>query len=265
VDDLLQQHLELDEVAPGVYARDADRTWWGSGAMFGGYAQTLALAAMRRSIPDPEKVPKSITMHYLRPFLDGPQRIEVVVEREGRQMANCTARLFSGGKLAGLALANFGTNRASGSFRAASPPAAATPVRSDEQPQRPQFGIPTHDLFDFFPRILTGPDDPVAATGAWIRPRFPTAADEYLCVVLADVWLPVIFARVVGGSGAVSADIAVHFRTPMPAAGVAPGAPLFVHLRAPRSGDGWAEEDGQIWTEAGELIAESRQTRFVHT
>jgi acyl-CoA thioesterase len=262
--DLLLHHRSLVETAPGVFERDADRTWWGGGALFGGYAQVLALEAMRRCVPDPAKVPKSITMHYLRPFVDGPQRIEVVLEREGRNMANATARLFSGGKLAGLALANFGTNRPSGAFRAAALPAAATPVGPDEQPHRPTFAIPTHDLFDCFPRIVGGPGAPVAETGAWIRPRFPAPADEFLCTVLADLWLPVIWARAIGASGAVSADIAVHFRVPMPVAGVAPGDPLFVHLTAPRTGDGWAEEDGRIWTQAGELVAESRQTRFVH-
>jgi acyl-CoA thioesterase len=262
--DLLHGNLALAGTAPGVYEGTADRTWWGHDALFGGYAQALVLAAMRRSVDDAAKAPKSMTMHFLRPFLDGPQRIEVGLEREGRNMANVTARAWSGGKLAGLALANFGTNRRSPSFVAARMPDVA-PLGAEEAPVDPAAGIPTHELFDFFPRMgglrfSSG----VSEVGGWVRPRFPAPADEYLCTVLADLWLPAAYHRWEVGAVAVSADITMHFRASLPA-GVAPGSPLFVVLRAAKSGDGWADEDGEIWTADGELLAQSRQVRFVHS
>ena len=114
---LLHEHCTLTQDADGAFERICDKTWWGHGALFGGYVQALALKAMTQTVGNAEQLPQSMTMHFIRPFLDGLFRAEAKVERAGRNMSNVSARLYSNGKLAGLALTSFGTWREFNEFR----------------------------------------------------------------------------------------------------------------------------------------------------
>src|SRR5215216_3355665 len=106
---VLHEHCTLARQSDGAFERICDKTWWGHGALFGGYVQALALKSMTATLSNDEQLPQSMTMHFIRPFLDGAFRAGTKVERAGRNMSNVSARLFSNGKLAGLALASFGT------------------------------------------------------------------------------------------------------------------------------------------------------------
>ena len=261
---LLHEHCTLAQQSDGVFERVCDKTWWGHGALFGGYAQALALAAMTRALENPEQSPQSMTIHFMRPFLDGPFRAETVVERAGRNMSNVSARLFSGGKLAGIAIASFGVRRAFNEFRAlTAPPEALTPPA--EAPVVTPLGVPTHEHFDMFPRIGTftrGAGD--AHVGGWVVQRDLGPVDYLLMPVVADLWIPAAYHRWTEPSPAVSVDITIHFRSSLPRDDVAPTAPLFVDLRTAGSIGGFVDEDVDIWSASGVLLAQSRQMRFVH-
>jgi hypothetical protein len=51
----------------------------------------------------------------------------------------------------------------------------------------------------------------------------------------------------------------VHVRTPLPVAGVCPEDPVLVSFRTREVSQGLLEEDGEIWTRDGRLLAHSRQ------
>ena len=121
--ELLVEHCLLDPQSDGSFERICDKTWWGHDALFGGYVQALGLIAMARRLDNPNQFPQSMTMHFLRPFLDGLFRVEPTVERTGRNMSTVSARLYSNGKLAGFAIASFGTRREFNEFVAVTPPA----------------------------------------------------------------------------------------------------------------------------------------------
>jgi len=247
-----------------AFERTCDKTWWGHGALFGGYVQALALSAMTEALDNAEQMPQSMTIHFLRPFLDGLFRVETEVERAGRNMSNVSARLYSGGKLAGLAITSFGTWREFNEFRALLPPDVA-PVRRDEAPVVTPLGVPTHDHFDMFPRIGTfvrGGGD--AHVGGWVVTRDAGPIDYLAIPVLADLWIPAAYHRWSEPSPAVSVDITTHFRSVLPREEVAPRSPVLVDLRTAGSIGGFVDEDVNIWSEAGVLLAQSRQMRFVH-
>lgn len=261
----LEDHLQLERVSAGVYERDCDQTFWGRNALFGGYPQALALAAIAAELERPDQSPKAVSIHFLRPFLEGRMTIEVVVERSGRTMSNATVRMTSGGKLAGLVLANFGTEREAPSFLDASPPEVAV-FDPDEAPTRPRVGIPTHDLFDFWPRL--GPVDfvptGVAESGGWVRPIERWPIDVPLITLLHDLWLPAAYNRWTQPAiVAVSADITAHYRAPLPADDLDPDQPLFVALRSKAALNGFVDEDSEVWTVDGRLLGISRQVRYI--
>lgn len=253
-------------VADGVYEKDLDDTYWGHNAQFGGYAHALVLTAMRDALDDVSMSPATMSIHFIRPFLTGTFRCEVTVERRGRTMANVHARAWSGGKLAGQAIASFARRREIGSFLAIAPPAElADPPRDGEAPVDPAMGIPNHVHFDFWPRVGSFADRVADANrvGGWVRMRGEDVVDENVIVMINDLWPPVAYHIWNPGHVAVSADITTQFRGALPAA-VAPGEPVFVQLRTVASAGGFVDEDTEVWTAAGELLCQGRQMRFIH-
>ncbi|MGI9602877.1 MAG: thioesterase family protein [Acidimicrobiales bacterium] len=268
---LLHAHLGLDRVESG-WELTADRTWWGHNALFGGYAQAFVLAAMRAELDHDgpgtaESMPvRSMTMHFLRPFQDGRHRVDAEVIRRGRSMANVTARSEAAEKVMGHAMANFGVERdlSTGNYTTVEMP-PVEPWHPDEEPVVSEVGVPTHTLFDFYPRLgglAYGGQRSTAEAGGWVRPRFDTPIDESLLTMLADLWLPATYQRWDNPLVAVSIDITLHFRAPMPG-GIEPGTPLFVRLRTAQSGRGVVDEDGEVWSPDGRLLLQSRQMRYV--
>jgi hypothetical protein len=206
-----------------------------------------------------------MTIHFMRPFLDGQFRAETNVERAGRNMSNVSARLYSSGTLAGIGLASFGVWREFNEFRSLSPP-EVSPLGADEAPVVTSLGVATHDHFDMHPRIGTfsrGGGD--AHVGGWVAPRDVGPIDHLAIPVLADLWIPAAYHRWSEPSPAVSVDITTHFRSPLPREDVPRSSAVFVDLRTAGSIGGFVDEDVDIWTTSGVLLAQSRQMRFVHT
>lgn len=253
-------------VADGVYEKDLDETYWGHNAQFGGYAHALVLTAMRDALADEAMAPATMSIHFIRPFLAGPFRCEVVVERRGRTMANVHARAYSGGKLAGQAIASFARRREIGSFLAIAPPPELAHVPgAHEPPVDPDMGIPNHVHFDFWPRVGSFPERTADGNrvGGWVRMRGEDVVDENVVVMINDLWPPVAYHIWNPGHVAVSADITTQFRGVLPAL-VAPGEPVFVQLRTVAASGGLVDEDTEVWTAAGELLCQGRQVRFIH-
>jgi acyl-CoA thioesterase len=272
-DALLAPQCTFEREAPGLYVRSCDRTWWGHEALFGGYVQALALEAMALELGDDSMLPSSMSIQFFRPYGEGDTRVEAEVLRRGRSMASTRALLHSGGKLAGSAIASFGVRRRVAEFVAVDPPPGLDrPVAVDEEPHPAILGVPCHQWFDFFPRLgrfALGSGE--TFVGGWVRTRRPEAVDALLMCVLADLWVPAAYHRWTEPAVAVSADITAHFRAPVPTgrgevpAPYPPGTPLFVTLRTSASAGGFVDEDAEIWSPDGVLLAQSRQQRFVHS
>jgi hypothetical protein len=265
----LHDLLELERTGPGVYERETDRTWWGHDAQFGGYVGALALAATRAELAEPAMAPVSASVHFFRPFVDGPFRAEVTVERRGRTMANVHARLFSQGKAAGQVIATFGVRRPTAELSLAEPPdGMAEALGAEEADLASQRGIPAHEWFRFFPRYggyRTGSGGgPHGEVGGWVAPRFDTPVDASLILMLQDLWFPAIYHHWQEPAMAASVDITTQFRAELPLDGGAPARALFVVLRTAGSIGGFVDEDCEIWSAGGELLAQGRQLRFVH-
>jgi hypothetical protein len=182
-------------------------------------------------------------------------------------MANVRAQLFSQDRLAGQAIAAFGLWRPHAEFRAAQPPEAlvSAPLGAEEPDAPSQLRVPTHAHFQFFPRIgsftISGGGTEV---GGWVRPRFETPVDESLLVVLQDLWLPAAYHHWKEPTVAVSVDISSQFRAALPVDGEDASRGLFVVLRSAGSLGGFVDEDCEIWSPSGALLAQGRQVRFVH-
>ena len=67
--------------------------WWIIAGPNGGYLAGILLRALAAAVGDDARIPRSLTIHYLRPPKEGPCRIHTQIERTGRSMTTVTGRL----------------------------------------------------------------------------------------------------------------------------------------------------------------------------
>jgi acyl-CoA thioesterase len=80
-----------------------------------------------------------------------------------------------------------------------------------------------------------------------------------LLAAMADAWLPPVFSRASERFGVPTIDLTIHFRRR-----VLPDDDWFlVRFRTRSSIEGFLEEDGEIWSRPGQLVAQSRQLALV--
>jgi acyl-CoA thioesterase len=141
--------------------------------------------------------------------------------------------------------------------------APVVPPPEDLEPMAVQgpIEIPMRDRYDsrwaIGPMPFTAGDR--AEVGGWIRLVDPRPADHVLLAAMADAWLPPVFSRASERFGVPTIDLTIHFRRR-----VLPDDDWFlVRFRTRSSIEGFLEEDGEIWSRPGQLVAQSRQLALV--
>lgn len=239
----------------GRYAARIDEGWWIQRGPNGGYLAAIVLRAIVEEVADPARPPRSITLHYLRPPVAGPCEVSVTVERSGRGLTTVSARLTQDGRDCVLALAALGVVRPGPDID--DNPMPAVPAPGDIAPREGGPPVPIRDRYDTRHALGTPPfvlgDE--AVSGGWIRTTDDDPVDEVLLVALTDAWPPAIFSRATVPIGVPTVDLTVHFRQAPPRE---PGWCL-VRFRTTVAREGYLEEDGEVWSADGRLLAQSRQ------
>lgn len=243
----------------GRYAASIDRGWWIERGPNGGYLAALVLRAVMAEVDDVARRPRTVTFHYLRPPVEGPCEVEVAVERTGRGLSTVSARLRQDGRDCVLALAALGADRTGPELHhhpaPQVPPALEVPLRPEPDPERHR--IPIHDRYEVRPAIgpLPFSGGSEALTGGWIRTSDHDPVDDVLVAALTDAWIPAVFSCLDLPVGVPTVELTVHLRG-RPSA--EPGWCL-VRFTTREAVDGYMEETGEVWSEDGRLLAESRQ------
>jgi acyl-CoA thioesterase len=245
-------------VAPlgeGRYAAEVSDGWLIQNPN-GGYLAAIVARAILAEVADPERRLRSITLHYLRPGQVGPCEVQVTVERAGRGMTTATARLVQGGRDVLLAVCALGVDRDGPAYDAHPMPEVPPPSELERRSDGP-VAMTFRDRFDT--RAALGPEPftrgPEALTGGWIRFADDEPFDDVALVLLCDAWPPAVFAIAELPVGVPTIDLTVHLRhVPSGEAGWA-----LVRFRTSVVADGYLEEDGDVWSEDGRLLAHSRQ------
>jgi acyl-CoA thioesterase len=107
--------------------------------------------------------------------------------------------------------------------------------------------------FDYRPLIT--PPEGQALTGGWFRLREDRPLDPPLVTALCDSWFPAIFAVVHEPLAVPTLDLTVHLRARLPR----PAEWVLGRFTTRTVADGFLEEDGELWSSEGELLAQSRQ------
>jgi hypothetical protein len=82
-------------------------------------------------------------------------------------------------------------------------------------------------------------------------------------VAYSDAWLPSAFPRLGRVVAAPTLDLTVHIRAPLPPAGMGPEDFVLGVFRTRWATGGLWNEDGELWSPDGVLLAQSRQLALV--
>jgi len=250
----------VDPLGEGLYRAEI-RPEWRVERPNGGYVAAILLRAVTTELGEPDRSPRSVTIHYLRPPEDGPVEVAVTVERTGRSMSAVSARLIQEDKVVALALVAAGTNRDAFALHEAAAPEVPAPEDCPLAPT-PPFRIRIREQFEIRPAIgpqaFSGGNE--AVTGGWIRLRDPEPTDAHVLVQAADAWVPAVFGVTSERLGVPTVDLTVHLRQ-----AVLPDDDgwMLLRFRTSVAADGYLEEDGEIWDRTGRLLAHSRQLAII--
>ncbi len=245
----------------GAFDCEIHPAWWVVSGPNGGYLAAMIVRALVAVVPDGRPL-RSITVHYLRAPVAGRAVVRTEVAKGGRSASFMQATLEQGGKTQATAVAVFADDRSSLELDNVAAPAIPPPEEVEEPTEPVEASPPFRENFHFRQAIGDLPfasgDD--AVVGGWLRLRDSAPdLDAALVVALSDSWFPPVF-NVVGGPMAVpTLDLTVHLRAPLPR----PSDWVLGSFWTRRVRDGFFEEDGELFSRDGELLAQSRQLALV--
>ena len=141
---------------------------------------------------------------------------------------------------------------------AGAPPAMPPPGEVERLP--PVAIVPITEHFEMRPTVgaplYAGADESIS--GGWLRFADAQPLDAPALAMFADAWWPSPMPRLTRPAAAPTIDLTVHFRAPAAAAAIV-DEPLLAVFRSSTAADGFFEEDGELWSPDGVLLAHSRQ------
>ena len=250
----------LRPAAEGAWEGRLAEGWDTPRGPLGGYVMAIMMRGLEVAVADPERQARSVTMHFLRVPEAGPVTVRATVERQGRSLSTVSGRLEQRDRLVGLALGAY-SKPWEGPLIDESPMPEAEPPGAAEAPRDPGRGNAPNPPFlermifqrRFGAKPFTGADR--AEVGGWLGLVEKPPLDALAIAVLADAWFPAPWPRLTEFAPAPTIDLTIHFRSPLPAQG-----PLLLgRFRTGYVREGFFEEDGELWSPDGILVAQSRQ------
>jgi acyl-CoA thioesterase len=244
----------------GRFAARISERWWVGKGPNGGYVAAIVLRAMQEMV-GAERAPRSLTVHFPRSPEAGPVEIVVTLEREGGRASFLSARLEQGGELQAIALAVLAEDWQGNGYSELQMPEAEEPGELYEPDPELVAGMPT--MFQNY-SMRSALGEPAFSggapySGAWLRAREPRPLDAPLAAAILDAWFPAAFVRIERAAPAPTIDYTVHFRSPLPPPGAGAEDPYLAVFRSGLARHGFFEEDGELWSRDGILLAQSRQ------
>jgi len=243
------------EGADGRWRARVSDHWFVQKGPNGGFVAALATRALTEVAGGDGHAPRSLTLHYLAPPVEGELEVRAAVERAGRTTTFASIRVLQGGETVAYGLG------CCSAWREGQP--EWDELERPDVP--PPSEIATMERFEELPRFLFNYEMrplPPQHVGGWMRAAQPRPADPILLAALTDAWVPAAFGHMEQPTFVPTIDLTIHWRA-------APGVPagdhpwvLGVFTSGLGAGGTW-EEDGRLWSEDGVLLAQSRQLAIV--
>jgi acyl-CoA thioesterase len=250
----------VEDLGDGRFGAEMRERWWVERGPNGGYVAAVILRAIQAAAAA-ERAPRSLTVQFPRAPVAGPVEITVKTEREGRTVTFLSARMEQQGELQATALAVLADDLDASGFAELQMPSVDPPEELYSPDPKLVSGMPT--MFqNYSVRPVLGEEafsGGAPYSGLWIRAREPRLLDAPLAAAILDAWFPAPFIRLDRPVPAPTIDYTVHFRAPLPEVGASAEDPYLATFRSGLARGGFFEEDGELWSRDGSLLAQSRQ------
>jgi acyl-CoA thioesterase len=267
MDTVFDRDTAVTPKGDGLFAATIAPGWRAGRGPHGGYLAAMLLRALTAVVDDPERTPRSLTIHYTRAPDPGPIEIRTTVERAGRSLSTLSARMEQAGRTTALALAAFSVPWHAPNANELPIPELAPP--DEERISTPKLfkGAPefTHHLV-MQPRVgavpFAGSGAPMRI-GGWIGLPEERPVDALSLALFCDAWFPPSFIALDSPAISPTIDLTIHFRQSMSACDCDPAALCLSVFDTRLLHDGLFEEDGVIWAPDGTVLAQSRQLGII--
>ena len=247
----------LEPAGAGRWRAEISDRWFVGRGPNGGFLAAIAVRLMEALVDDPARVPRSLTLHFLEAASAGPIELGGAVERSGRSTTAVSLRMEQGGRPVALGLGALAVWRdGERDHLATAPPGVARP---EDLPEMAVSDVPDAPAFvhNYEWRWATDPaPGERALVGGWIRAPGDRTVDHVAVAAFADAFPPAVFPLIGRVATAPTIDLTIHFRAPLRDVGAEWVLGAF---RTRRVAGGFFEEDGELWSEDGTLLAQSRQ------
>jgi acyl-CoA thioesterase len=98
-----------------------------------------------------------------------------------------------------------------------------------------------------------------SGAGIWLRTAKRRRPDAFALAAFTDAWAPMPFTQLDRPAGAPTLDLTIHFRDHGWYERAADDAFVLASFRSQLLAEGLFEEDGELWSDDGVLLAQSRQ------
>lgn len=250
------------ESADRGYRAEVASGWDIGGNTNGGYLMALAGNAMRAHCGRAD--PVTLTAHYLRPVQAGPVAIACDTVKEGKAFATVRATISRDDTPLLTLLGAFGTLGDAGdnALRVDAEPPALPPVEACRPRADVEFLPALHSQVD----MRLHPDDAGFTRGeptgkaqmrGWFRLKDDEPITTIAMLLALDAFPPTVFNARLPVAWTPTVELTAHLRaTPRPGWLRARFTTRFVT-------GGFLEEDGELWDDSGQLVAQSRQLALV--
>ncbi len=252
----------LTPLGDGRFEATITRRWWIVIGPNGGLLAALLLRAAEavvRSRRD-DLTPRIQSTQYLNAAVEGPVVLTVVVEREGRRIVQTAVEMTQGSRIICRARVTYGGVQPP-AFDAVDlrMPAVAQPADCPEQD-----GPAVHDAQTRLERrwAISEP----GCWGGWLRMTPPVPIDHVVVTSYCDNWPPVLRTHVADEdlrdrTHTTTIELTTYFRTAT--IDLAAEDYCLIVLRSGTSAEGYHQEDAELWSPDGRLLATSRQLALV--
>jgi acyl-CoA thioesterase len=256
--------LEAREGRRSTFAAEVSPDWRAGRGPHGGYLAAMLLRALTEAVAEPQRAPRSLTIHYLRAPEPGPVKIHTTLERAGRSLSTLSGRMEPDGAPLALVLSAFSVPWSAEEVSELEMPQVRGPDPTREPGSMLKQGAPPfarHIVLQ--PRIGGMPfagSEQRMELGGWLGLAEPRAIDALSLAFFSDALIPAPFMRSAQPNPAPTIDLTVHFRSAFPPQDDRdPDELCFARIRGGVIHEGFFEEDGVIWAADGTVLAQSRQ------
>ena len=231
---------------------------------YGGITAAQVLHAVLRQ-PDLVGEPVALTVNFAAPLADGPFVVRPRAARTNRSTQHWIIEILQDGQVVITATAVTALRRATWAGHEAAMPEVPRP---QDVPRTQRRGVEWLHRYDMrylagtIPREWNGQGAGESLSRLWVRDEPQRPLDFPALAALADVFFPRLWLRRAKLTPLGTVSMTVYFPAGRESLRATGAGYLLLQARGQGFGGGYFDHAGQLWTEAGELLATTHQVVY---